>query len=95
VAGFSSDRQGSVKVDPAVLETYVGVYELTPASSIAITLENGQFMERTTHQRKFPLFPESQTKFFMKVEDAQFQFFGRRSADLPSGSSPGWPRQAG
>jgi uncharacterized protein DUF3471 len=53
----------------------VGVYELTPTSSIAITLENGQLMEQTTDQPKFPLFPESRNKFFMKVVDVQFQFF--------------------
>jgi CubicO group peptidase (beta-lactamase class C family) len=65
----------SVKVDPSVLATYVGVYELSPTFSIAITLENGQLMAQATNQRRFPLFPESPSKFFMKVADAKFEFF--------------------
>jgi CubicO group peptidase (beta-lactamase class C family) len=74
--------KASVKVDPAALATYVGVYELTPTFSIKITLENGQLMEQATSQQKFPLFPESQTKFFMKVADAQFQFFAAENGQV-------------
>jgi CubicO group peptidase (beta-lactamase class C family) len=65
----------SIAVDLAVLTTYVGVYEFTPTLSIAITLENGQLMGQATHQRKFPIFPESQNKFFLKVVNAQLEFF--------------------
>ncbi|SFH80417.1 serine hydrolase [Bradyrhizobium sp. Gha] len=64
----------SVKVDPAILATYTGVYELTPTLSIAITLEHGQLMSQATHQRKLQLFPESRSKFFTKVVDAQLEF---------------------
>jgi hypothetical protein len=67
--------RASVAVDPAVLSTYVGIYELTPTFSIAITLENGQLMEQATNQQKFPIFPESHSKFFLKVVDAQLEFF--------------------
>jgi CubicO group peptidase (beta-lactamase class C family) len=74
-ADFHPIAVWSVEVDPALLATYVGVYELTPTFSIKITLEDGQLMEQANNERKFPLFPESQTKFFMKVADAQFQFF--------------------
>jgi hypothetical protein len=35
----------SVTVDPAILATYAGVYELSPTFAITITLENGQLME--------------------------------------------------
>jgi CubicO group peptidase (beta-lactamase class C family) len=68
--------RATVRVDPAILLTYVGVYELTPTFSITITLENGQLMQQATNQRKFPLFPESSNKFFLKVVDAQIEFFG-------------------
>jgi len=64
-----------IAVDPAVLAMYIGVYELTPTLSIAITMENGQLMGRATHQQKFRMFPESQSKFFLKVVDAQLEFF--------------------
>jgi CubicO group peptidase (beta-lactamase class C family) len=67
--------RASVKIDPSILSTYTGLYELTPTFSIAITLENGQLMAQATNQRKYPIFPESQSKFFMKVVDAQLEFF--------------------
>ena len=67
--------RASITVDPADLATYVGVYELTPTLSIAITLENGQLMEQASNERKFPIFPESPSKFFLKVVDAQLEFF--------------------
>ena len=53
--------RATVRVDPTILLTYVGVYELTPTFSITITLENGQLMQQATNQRKFPLFPEFPT----------------------------------
>jgi CubicO group peptidase (beta-lactamase class C family) len=70
-----------IAVDPAVLATYVGVYELTPTRSIAITLENGQLMWRG-NQRKSPIFPESQSKFFLKVVDAQLEFFSGANGQI-------------
>jgi CubicO group peptidase (beta-lactamase class C family) len=72
---FHSIARAVLKVDPSVLATYVGVYELSPTLSIAITLENGRLMEQATNESRFPLFPESPSKFFIKVADAQFEFF--------------------
>jgi hypothetical protein len=60
-----SERK-EITVPPAVLSSYVGIYELAPGFSIAITLENGQLMEQATNQPKFPLFAESPTRFFLK-----------------------------
>jgi hypothetical protein len=42
-------------------------------------------MEQPTNQHKFPLFPESQSKFFWKVEDAQLEFL-----TAETGKSPTW-----
>jgi CubicO group peptidase (beta-lactamase class C family) len=64
-----------VKVDPAVLARYVGTYELAPNFSIAITLEGDQLMTQATNQPKVPVYPESPTRFFLKVVDAQVEFF--------------------
>jgi CubicO group peptidase (beta-lactamase class C family) len=72
---FHPIARAIVKVDPAVLTTYVGVYELTPTLSVTVTLENGQLMEQATNEHKFRLFPESQSKFFLKVVDVQLEFF--------------------
>jgi CubicO group peptidase (beta-lactamase class C family) len=64
-----------VKVDRAILARYVGTYELAPNFSIAFTLDGDQLLTQATNQPKFPVFPESQTKFFLKVVDAQVEFF--------------------
>jgi CubicO group peptidase (beta-lactamase class C family) len=64
-----------VDVDRTVLARYVGTNELTPDFSIAFSLEGNQLMTQATNQPKFPVFPESQTKFFLKVVDAEIEFF--------------------
>jgi serine-type D-Ala-D-Ala carboxypeptidase/endopeptidase len=62
------------KVDPAVLKSYEGTYVLSLAFAITITVENGQLMAQATQQPKIQFFPESETKFFCKMVDAQISF---------------------
>jgi len=69
-----SERK-EITVSPKILADYVGTYELSPTFSIVMTLEDGQLMTQATRQPKFPLFAESDTKFFLKVVDAQVEFF--------------------
>jgi CubicO group peptidase (beta-lactamase class C family) len=69
-----SERK-EVTVSPKVLADYAGTYELTPTFSIVMTLEDGHLMTQATGQPKFPLFAESETMFFLKVVDAQVEFF--------------------
>ena len=63
-----------ITVSPAILNRYVGNYELAPNVTVAITLEGGALMTQITGQPKFPLFAESETRFFLKVVDAQMDF---------------------
>jgi CubicO group peptidase (beta-lactamase class C family) len=65
----------AIKVDRTVLARYVGTYELTPDFSITFSLDGSQLMTQATNQPRFPAFPESQTKFFLKVVDAEVEFF--------------------
>ena len=39
-----------------------------------MTVEDDQLMTQMTGQQKLPLFAESETRFFMKVVDAQVEF---------------------
>jgi CubicO group peptidase (beta-lactamase class C family) len=64
----------AVEVDQAVLEKYVGKYSILPWFGITVTLEDGKLMAQATWQEKFQIFPESPTKFFYKVVDAQITF---------------------
>ncbi len=63
-----------VHVSHDVLQSYVGTYELTPNFSITFTLEGDQLMTQATGQGKFPVFAESDTRFFTKVVDAEVEF---------------------
>jgi len=63
-----------VDVEPAVIESSVGVYPIAPTFALTVTLEDGKLMVQATGQDKFQVFPESKTKFFYKVVDAQITF---------------------
>ncbi len=67
-------KRAEVEVAEEILETYVGEYALAPTFSIVVTLEDGTLFEQATGQGKFALFAESETKFFLKVVDAQISF---------------------
>lgn len=71
-----ASARAEVSVPADVLASYVGVYALdaAPAFKLAVTLEGGQLHMQATGQQKFPVFAESQTKFFLKVVDAQVSF---------------------
>jgi len=64
----------AIAVDPAVLESYVGVYPLAPNFALTITREGASLFGQATGQPKFELFAESTTEFFLKVVDAQVTF---------------------
>lgn len=76
-----SERKG-ITVSPAILEQYVGTYELSPNFDIVMTLESGQLMTQATGQEKFPLFAESETKFFLKVVEAEVEFFKNEKGEV-------------
>jgi len=78
-----SERK-EIAVSPDVLGRYLGTYQLTPDFSIVITLEGSQMMAQATNQPKFPIFPESETKFFLKVVDAQIEFLKNDKGDVTS-----------
>jgi tetratricopeptide (TPR) repeat protein len=65
---------GEITVEPEILQTYVGVYELQPGFTMTVTLEDGHMMVQATGQAKFEIFAMSETRFFLKVVDAQIEF---------------------
>jgi D-alanyl-D-alanine-carboxypeptidase/D-alanyl-D-alanine-endopeptidase len=67
-----------VKVAPKVLKKYVGDYAITPQFVISVTVEDSNLMVQATGQPKFRVFPESETKFYLKVVDAQVSFVGEK-----------------
>lgn len=68
-----SERQAA-KVDPALFDVYAGVYELKPGFELTITREGDRIFAQPTGQPKRELFPESETRFFLREVDAQLVF---------------------
>jgi CubicO group peptidase (beta-lactamase class C family) len=64
----------AVKINPDLYDLYVGRYQLAPAFFVDVTREGDRLMVQATNQPKFEVFPESESKFFLKVVDAQITF---------------------
>jgi CubicO group peptidase (beta-lactamase class C family) len=64
----------TINLAPDALRQYEGTYPLSLFFAITITVENGKLMAQATGQEKAQIFPESETKFFYKVVDAQIEF---------------------
>ncbi|MGB8195110.1 MAG: serine hydrolase [Chitinophagaceae bacterium] len=67
-------EQVEIKVDEKILQTYAGVYEVTPQFSFTIIKENDRLFLQPTGQEKMEMFASTNNKFFLKVNDAQFEF---------------------
>lgn len=71
------EMEGLVKdatVPDAILESYVGKYELKPGFIITITKEGNQLKAQATGQSAFEIFPKSETEFYVKIVAAQITF---------------------
>jgi serine-type D-Ala-D-Ala carboxypeptidase/endopeptidase len=64
----------AITVPEEILAQYVGEYELGPGFSIVITMENEKLFLQATGQPRVPIFPESNTSFFLEAVDAQVTF---------------------
>ncbi len=63
-----------VAIDPALLDGYVGAYQLASTAVFTVMRQEDQLFVKLTGQAPFPVFPESATKFFYKALHAQISF---------------------
>ena len=63
-----------VSIDPPKLAAYAGRYPLTPRFVLTVTPRDGRLMVQATGQHEQEVFPESDTRFFSRVADAQITF---------------------
>ncbi|RYY86441.1 MAG: DUF3471 domain-containing protein, partial [Chitinophagaceae bacterium] len=64
----------AVKVNEQLLALYAGTYEVSPQFSFVVSQESGRLFLQAGGQEKLELFAESNSKFFLKVNDAQLEF---------------------
>lgn len=62
------------EVDQAVLDRYVGKYQLAPGFVLDVTTDDGKLYVQATAQPKVRVYPRTETEWFYKVVDAQLLF---------------------
>lgn len=70
----ADDLIEDVIIDEAILETYVGRYELAPSFILTVTRDGTQLKTQATGQPELLVFPKSENEFYLKVVDAQLTF---------------------
>ena len=70
-----AEKNQQLTMDSNLLKQYVGVYELSPVFKITITLKDGKIFGQATGQQPFEMFAKKDNQFFLKVVDAQVEFF--------------------
>jgi hypothetical protein len=63
-----------IAVDPAVLDRYLGAYQLAPGFVVTVTREGNRLFAQATAQPKFEVFAKSEREFFYKVVEATITF---------------------
>ncbi|MEW6510744.1 MAG: serine hydrolase [Bacteroidota bacterium] len=63
-----------IKLNEKLLESYIGEYEIRPGFTFSVTNDEGRLFVQATGQDKLEMFAETETKFFLKVNDAQLEF---------------------
>jgi CubicO group peptidase (beta-lactamase class C family) len=67
-------QRTEVSVNPGIFDSYVGKYELRPNVVLTVVRDGNKLMTQLTGQPQIQVYPESETKFFLKVVDAQLSF---------------------
>lgn len=66
--------ENGIKVNEAILKTYVGDYQVSPQFVFSISNEQDRLFLIAPGQEKLEMYAETDSKFFLKVNDAQFEF---------------------
>jgi CubicO group peptidase (beta-lactamase class C family) len=71
---FQPKVRAVVTVDPKILASYAGTYELRPKFDLVVTVDEGHLVTQATGQSSFSMLAESETKFFPTAFDAEIEF---------------------
>ena len=71
-----------VEIDPGVLSLYAGEYELDSGMVFDVIVRDEQLQIKLGDQLRFPVYPESERKFFYKVSNAQITFVVDESGEV-------------
>lgn len=69
-----AEIQKGMELDPEILESYVGKYQLAPNFFITVTTNDGKIYGQATGQPQFEMFASSENEFFLRIVDARITF---------------------
>lgn len=72
--GDAPELPKEVIVDPKILDSYVGQYQLAPNFILTVTREGDHLFTQATGQSKVEVYAQDAKNFFLKVVDAQISF---------------------
>jgi len=75
-AAAEAAEQEPMLLPEALLDRYLGVYEIQPGVEIEVTRDGQQLIGQVTGQPTFEMYAESETEFYLTVVDAQIEFNG-------------------
>ena len=73
-ATSAPNERKAITLDDATLDRYVGNYRLAETMLFTVKREGNQLRAQLTGQSFADIYPESETKFFWKIVDAQVEF---------------------
>ena len=71
---FVSETPTVAQVDPKVLDSYTGKYEVRPGVFATVTREGDSLFVQLPLQAKMQFLPMSESKFFLKYSDVDLTF---------------------
>jgi CubicO group peptidase (beta-lactamase class C family) len=70
----TAETRAVAKVDPASFDALAGTYQLAPNFELKVWREGDRFFTQATGQRQAEIFPETETRYFLRVVEAQLDF---------------------
>ena len=77
----------AIAIDPAILDVYVGRYQLRPDFILTVTREGDRLMTQATGQQKVEMFPESETSSSRRSSTARSPSSGKATRSRTSSST--------
>jgi beta-lactamase regulating signal transducer with metallopeptidase domain len=87
-----------IRLPAQTLDRYVGTYQIGDGYLFKVRRDETRLLAQITGQPEFEIFPESETRFFWKVVDAQVEFAADGNGPATAatltqnGVKPTWPR---
>lgn len=71
---ITAEARAAAKVDPGTFDALAGTYQLAPNFELKVWREGDRFLAQATGQGQAEIYPETETRYFLRVVDAQLDF---------------------